>query len=484
PRRRRRGRDRLAGRCVRRLEPLPERRPPDVLLQPLRRPALPRPRRCDPAAGDAPGAPGVRLRRRRARQGRRRDALRGRREMRRGPGRGHGAVGVLGRRDMRRRLGHRLAGQRRLHVGRQPLHGHRRMGADRRRRRRRGSRPSDHARRAPADRDGAAVAVVTTTPTAPRAEREGMTWIPGGTFAMGSDDFYPEERPVHRVTVDGLWMDEKPVTAAEFRRFVRETSYVTVAERPLDPADYPDADPDLLVPGSLVFRATAGPVALDDYRNWWAYVPGAHWKRPGGKGTTINGRDNHPVVHVAHEDAEAYATWAGKELPTETEWEYAARGGLEGAVFAWGDEHFPDGNVMANSWQGEFPWQNLKLDGYERTSPVGSFPPNGFGLYDITGNVWEWTSDWYVPRHPDEVASPCCVPSNPRVTSPDQSYNPGQPGDHIPRRVIKGGSHLCAPNYCLRYRPAARQPQMIDTSMSHLGFRCIVRQLPSTEGAT
>ena len=303
-----------------------------------------------------------------------------------------------------------------------------------------------------------------------------MTWISGGTFAMGSEDFYVEERPVHRVTVDGFWMDERPVTAADFRRFVRETGHVTVAERPLDPEQYPDADPELLVPGSLVFHGTAGPVGLDDYRNWWEYVPGAFWKRPGGKGTTINGRDNHPVTHVAYEDAEAYAGWAGKELPSEAEWEFAARGGLEGAVFAWGDEHFPDGKPMANTWQGEFPWQNLKLDGYERTSPVGTFPPNGYGLYDITGNVWEWTCDWYVPRHRDEVSSPCCVPSNPRVMSPEESYNPGQPGEHIPRKVIKGGSHLCAPNYCLRYRPAARQPQMVDTSMSHLGFRCIVRE--------
>ena len=326
---------------------------------------------------------------------------------------------------------------------------------------------------------------MTATPTDVVAPQKEMTWIPGGGFAMGSEDFYPEERPVHRVTVDGFWMDEHPVTAAEFRRFVRETKYVTVAERPLDPADYPDADLELLVPGSLVFRGTSGPVNLDDYRNWWEYLPGAYWKRPGGKGTTINGRDTHPVTHVAYEDAEAYAAWAGKELPTEAEWEFAARGGLEGAVFAWGDEHFPDGKAMANSWQGEFPWQNLKQDGFERTSPVGSFPPNGYGLYDITGNVWEWTSDWYVPRHPDEDASPCCVPSNSRIMSPDESYNPGQPGESIPRRVIKGGSHLCAPNYCLRYRPAARQPQMIDTSMSHLGFRCIVRHPPARgEGAS
>jgi formylglycine-generating enzyme len=314
------------------------------------------------------------------------------------------------------------------------------------------------------------------TGTAAEPPASGMHWIPTGTFAMGSEDFYPEERPVHQVRVDGFWMDETPVTAAAFRRFVRETGHVTVAERPLDPAEYPDADPDLLVPGALVFRRTAGPVNLDDYRNWWQYVPDANWKHPGGKGTTINGRDRHPVVHVACEDAEAYASWAGKELPTEAEWEYAARGGLEGAAFAWGDEHFPDGKPLANTWQGEFPWQNLKLDGHEGTSPVGEFPPNGYGLYDMTGNVWEWTSDWYVPRHPDDVASPCCVPTNPRATSPDESYNPGQPGEHIPRRVIKGGSHLCAPNYCLRYRPAARQPQTIDTSMAHLGFRCIVRR--------
>ena len=280
---------------------------------------------------------------------------------------------------------------------------------------------------------------------------------------------------MHEVSVDGFWIDEHPVTAAEFRRFVRETQYVTVAERPLDPEQYPDAIPELLVPGSLVFRKTAGPVDLGDYRNWWEYLPGAYWKRPGGKGTTINGRDRHPVVHVAYEDAEAYAAWAGKELPTEAEWEFAARGGLEGAAFAWGDEHFPDGKRDGQLLAGRVPLAEPEGRRLRGDVPGRSFPPNGYGLYDMTGNVWEWTCDWYVPRHPDEVESPCCVPSNPRVTSPDASYNPGQPGEHIPRRVIKGGSHLCAPNYCLRYRPAARQPQMIDTSMAHLGFRCIVR---------
>jgi formylglycine-generating enzyme required for sulfatase activity len=302
-----------------------------------------------------------------------------------------------------------------------------------------------------------------------------MTWIPAGTFLMGSEDFYPEERPLREVSVAGFWMDEHPVTAAQYRRFVRETGYVTVAERPLRADDYPDADPGLLVPGSLVFVGATGPVPLDDVANWWEYRPGAYWKRPGGKGTTINGRDNHPVTHVALEDVEAYAGWAGKQIPTEAEWERAARGGLDGAAFAWGDEHFPEWKCMANTWQGEFPWQNLKLDGYERTSPVRSFPANGYGLYDITGNVWEWTSDWYTSVPGDQSPSPCCAP-NPQVADPTRRQALHAPSERFPRKVIKGGSHLCAPNYCLRYRPAARQAQMTDTSTSHLGFRCIVRE--------
>jgi sulfatase modifying factor 1 len=215
------------------------------------------------------------------------------------------------------------------------------------------------------------------------ASADGMTWMEAGTFRMGSENFYPEERPLREVNVEGFWIDTHPVTAADFRRFARDTGYVTVAERPLDSAHYPDADPELLVPGSLVFRKTTGPVPLSDVHNWWEYVPGAYWKRPGGPGTTINGRDRHPVVHVAFEDAQAYASWAGKELPTEAEWEFAARGGLDGAVFAWGDDHFPDGTAMAKTWQGEFPWQNLKTDGYEGTSPVGSFPPNGYRLFEL-----------------------------------------------------------------------------------------------------
>lgn len=301
-----------------------------------------------------------------------------------------------------------------------------------------------------------------------------MVRIPGGTFHMGSEDFYAEERPVHEVTVDGFWMDRYEVTNEQFARFVEATGYLTLAERPLNPADYPGAPVENLVPGSMVFWKRTGPVDLHNYVNWWRWTPGTSWRRPFGPESTIEGIEQHPVVHVAYEDAEAYAGWAGKELPTESEWEFASRGGLDGKKFTWGDEEFPNGKAMVNSWQGEFPWQNLLTDGYEGTSPVGSFPPNGFGLYDMAGNVWEWTNDWYVPRHADEVVKSCCgPPNNPRISSPEKSYDPAQPQFRIARKVVKGGSHLCAPNYCLRYRPAARQPQMIDTGMSHIGIRCI-----------
>jgi len=303
-----------------------------------------------------------------------------------------------------------------------------------------------------------------------------MVWIPGGTFRMGSEDCYAEERPVHEVTIDGFWIDRYEVTNEQFARFVEATGYVTVAERPLNAADYPGAPVENLVPGSMVFWKRSGPVDLSNYVNWWRWTPGASWRHPIGPDSTIQGIEQHPVVHVAYEDAENYALWAGKELASESEWEFAARGGLDGKKFTWGDEEFPDGKAMVNSWQGEFPWQNLLTDGYEGTSPVGSFPPNGYGLYDMTGNVWEWTSDWYVPRHADELVKSCCGPStNPRITSPDKSYDPTQPQFRLVRKVVKGGSHLCAPNYCLRYRPAARQPQMIDTGMSHIGIRCITR---------
>jgi formylglycine-generating enzyme required for sulfatase activity len=301
-----------------------------------------------------------------------------------------------------------------------------------------------------------------------------MVLVPGGTFLMGSGDFYPEERPVHRVAVDGFWMDEHPVTVAEFRRFVKATRHVTVAERAPDAAEYPDADPELLLPGSLVFWKPRGPVPLDDVRRWWVWVPGASWRHPAGPESTVAGRERDPVVHIAYADAAAYAAWAGKELPTEAEWELAARGGLEGAVYCWGDQPAPKGRAMANTWQGEFPWQNLEADRFEGTSPVGSFPSNGYGLFDMAGNVWEWTSDFFAPTH--EADRPCCVPRNPRVATPERSYARGRPGAHIPRRVIKGGSHLCAPNYCLRYRPAARQGETVETSTGHIGFRCVIRR--------
>jgi formylglycine-generating enzyme len=319
-----------------------------------------------------------------------------------------------------------------------------------------------------------AIGVRSSKASVRRAPGKDMVWIEGARFLMGSDDFYQEERPVRPVDVDGFWIDEHLVTVAEFRRFVNDTGHVTTAERPPDPELYPDADPDLLQPGSLVSHRTAGPVDLRDVANWWSYVPGAQWRHPDGPGSTLHGRERHPVTHVTAEDVEAYAAWAGKVLPTEAEWEFAARGGLEGAVFTWGNEFAPKGRLMANTWQGEFPWQNLKTDGFEGTSPVKSFPPNGHGLFDMAGNVWEWTSDSFV-RKPAEVHHACCVPRNPHVTSADESIGSGESGVLQPRRVIKGGSHLCAPNYCLRYRPAARQSETVDTSTSHLGFRCIVR---------
>jgi formylglycine-generating enzyme required for sulfatase activity len=309
-----------------------------------------------------------------------------------------------------------------------------------------------------------------------------MAWIPGGTFRMGSDDFYPEERPVHEVEVHGFWMDVHPVTVAEFTAFVAATGHVTVAERFPDPAAYPDADPAMLVPGSIVFRATAGPTNLADHRNWWHWQPGAQWREPGGPGRG-DAHPDHPVTHVAYADAAACAAWSGKELPTEAEWEFAARGGLDGATYVWGNDAEPDGRPQANTWQGEFPWQNHATDGYEGTSPVGSFPPNGFGLLDMAGNVWEWTSDIYRPSHRDPTAPACCGPSRPDIDPRGESSvaqpGPGELGTRVPRRVMKGGSYLCAPNYCLRYRPAARQGQAVESSTAHLGFRGIVRPGPA-----
>ncbi|MDE0131564.1 MAG: formylglycine-generating enzyme family protein [bacterium] len=284
-----------------------------------------------------------------------------------------------------------------------------------------------------------------------------QVWLPGGEFSMGSDHHYPEEGPVRSARVDPFGIDIHPVTNRQFRRFVEATGHVTLAERSPDPAVYPEARPEDLVPGSLVFRMTPGPVNLGEFWRWWAWTPGADWRHPRGPGSSLDGLWDHPVVHVAYQDAAAYAAWAGMGLPTEAEWEFAARGGLDGAEFTWGDDDPQETAPLANTWQGRFPYENTRVDGWVHTSPVGAYPPNGYGLYDMAGNVWEWTADPYRVHSPQ---APCCAPQ----ASGDAS---------VPTKVIKGGSHLCAIQYCFRYRPAARQSQAIDTSTSHIGFRCV-----------
>jgi len=300
-----------------------------------------------------------------------------------------------------------------------------------------------------------------------------MIWIPGGSFMMGSNDHYEEESPAHAVQVEGFWIDRYPITNADFTRFYEATGYITVAERAPDAALYPGADPRLLVPASVVFRKADHRVELNNIYNWWTYVTGADWRHPFGPASSLRTLAKHPVVHVAYEDAVAYAEWARKDLPTEAEWEFAAKGGLDGTEYAWGDEFAPNGKQMANTWQGEFPHDNTLDDGFEWTSPVGSFPPNGYGIYDMIGNVWEWTSDWYQGH--SEVTGSCCGSLKQKARDREKSFDPNMPNIKIPRKVMKGGSFLCAPNYCRRYRPAARMPQMIDTSTCHLGFRCVIR---------
>jgi len=292
-----------------------------------------------------------------------------------------------------------------------------------------------------------------------------LVWIPAQTATLGSDQHYPEEGPVRDVVVEGFSIQTHPVTNAAYAQFVDATGYVTVAERPLDPADFPGAPAENLQPGSMVFRRTSGPVDLRHLGQWWSWTPGASWRRPVGPNSSIANRADHPVVHVAYEDAQAYADWAGLEIPTEAEWEIAARGGLNHATYTWGDKPEQPGERLANYWHGEFPWR--PEPGYGRTSPVGDFAPNGYGLFDMAGNVWEWTSDWYAD---DRAGDPCCEAG---------SYDSAQPQFRVPRKVIKGGSFLCADNYCLRYRPAARRPQMIDTGMSHIGFRCLSKAPPN-----
>jgi formylglycine-generating enzyme required for sulfatase activity len=306
-----------------------------------------------------------------------------------------------------------------------------------------------------------------------RASHEAVQ-IPGGEYAVGSDAHYAEEAPRRRVHVGGFWLDRHTVTNRQYAAFVDATRYLTVAERPLDPAGYPGAPAENLVPGSMVFTGTPGPVDLRHLSQWWTWTPGASWRRPLGPGSSLRGLAQHPVVHVAYEDAVAFCDWAGARLPTEAEWEVAARGGLDGATYTWGDEPEGPDEALANYWHGEFPWR--PEPGYGRTVPVGSFPPNGYGLHDMAGNVWEWTSDWYGVRRPADLADDghgCCAPAREPVPTEEESIDTAQPQFRVPRRVIKGGSFLCADSYCLRYRPAARRPQQVDTGMSHLGFRCL-----------
>ena len=303
----------------------------------------------------------------------------------------------------------------------------------------------------------------------------GMRSIPGGSFLMGSDAHYPEEAPARRVAVDGFWIDVAPVTNREFARFVDRTGYTTVAERTPEPADYPGIRSEMMHAGSLVFTRPDRPVPLTNSYSWWSFCFGASWRHPQGPHSTAEGLEDHPVVHIAYADAEAYARWAEKSLPTEAEWEYAARGGLEAKAYAWGDELEPGGRTQANYWQGAFPWENLRPGAHEGTSAIGTYAANGYGLYDMIGNVWEWTSDWYALPPTKAPGAACCIPNNPRGGAESQSYDPCTPDIPIGRKVLKGGSHLCAPNYCRRYRPAARYAQPVDTSTSHVGFRCVRR---------
>jgi formylglycine-generating enzyme required for sulfatase activity len=283
---------------------------------------------------------------------------------------------------------------------------------------------------------------------------------------------------MRRVAVDAFWIDQAPVTNREFQAFVAATGHVSFAEHAPSSKSYPTADPKMLRPGSSLFVRPKRPVPLGDPFQWWGFSFGTNWRHPWGPDSSLDGLLEHPVVHIAYADAEAYAHWAGKDLPTEAEWEFAARGGLDRAPYAWGNDLTPAGRIMANYWQGTFPHENLLQDGYERTSPVGSFSPNGYGLHDMIGNVWEWTSDWYADGSELSQARGCCIPRNPRGGTQEASRNLADPGAAFGRKVLKGGSHLCAPNYCQRYRPAARYAQTIDTSTSHIGFRCVSRSPP------
>ena len=317
--------------------------------------------------------------------------------------------------------------------------------------------------------------------TAPPAlAPQGMVWIPGGEFSMGAREplemtdavgmqATTDSRPVHRVAVDGFWMDATEVTNEQFARFVDATAYVTVAERALRAEDFPTVAPEDLVPGSVVFSPPGHAVPLTDHFQWWAFVDGADWRHPLGPQSSIEGKERFPVLHVAYEDAEAYAKWAGKRLPTEAEWEFAARGGLSGKLFPWGDDFMPDGRWMANIHQGQFPHHDSAADAHAGIAPVAQFPPNGYGLHDVGGNAWEWVSDWYRPDYYDQLAFSGTVAYNP--TGPAESFDPVEPG--VPKRVHRGGSFLCTDQYCSRYMVGTRGKGEITTGTNHLGLRCV-----------
>jgi formylglycine-generating enzyme required for sulfatase activity len=314
----------------------------------------------------------------------------------------------------------------------------------------------------------AAIRLNDTPPPGPAPA--GMVWIPGGIFFMGCENCgMPDALPVHLVEVDGFWMDRTPVTNAAFARFVAETGYVTVAERPLNASDYPGVPKDMLVPGSAVFAPTLTAVPLDHPLRWWRYTPGASWKHPQGKGSSNRGKENHPAVHVAFEDVSAYAKWAGKRLPTEAEFEFAARGKLDRNLYPWGNDLKPHNKLVANTWQGQFPAADAAEDGYAGTSPVDAFPPNGFGLYDMGGNVWQWCADWYRPDYYAELAKIGGVARNPN--GPADSYDPQEPG--AAKRVLKGGSYLCTDQYCARYLVGSRGKSEVTSGASNLGFRLV-----------
>jgi len=325
----------------------------------------------------------------------------------------------------------------------------------------------------------------TAASTPPEAAPPGMVWIPGGEFSMGAEDPalgfcvieqpMPDALPIHRVRVDGFWMDETEVTNAQFEEFVQATGYITIAERPLDPKDFPGVPASALKPGALVFTPTSGPVPLHDFTAWWRYVPGAHWRQPEGPGSSIVGREHHPVVHIAYADALAYATWAGKRLPTEAEWEFAARGGTHGQPYVWGRELKPKGHWMANLWQGPFPFGNTVEDGFRTTAPVRTFPANAYGLYDMSGNVWEWCSDWY---RPDTYTARARAGLAVNPDGPADSLDPAEPG--VPKRVQRGGSFLCTDQYCSSYAVGARGRGDVSSGANHVGFRCV--KSPETTG--